>query len=67
VRVPAAEASLIGQAPTVDTFTAAAADAVRDLSPASDMHGSAEFRRHLAGVAVRRALTTAGTRAGGAS
>ena len=23
------------------------------------MHGSAEFRRHLAGVAVRRALTTA--------
>lgn len=67
VRAPVAEASLIGQAPTVDVFTAAAADAVRDLSPASDMHGSAEFRRHLAGVAVRRALTTAAGRAGGAS
>jgi carbon-monoxide dehydrogenase medium subunit len=67
VRAPAAEATLAGQAPTADAFAAAAEDAVRDLEPASDMHGSAEFRRHLAGVAVRRALTTAAERAGAAS
>jgi carbon-monoxide dehydrogenase medium subunit len=67
VRAPVAEASLTGQMPTVDAFTAAAADAARDLAPASDMHGSAEFRRHLAGVAVRRALTTAAERAGATS
>ena len=44
---------------------AAAEDAVRDLEPASDVHGSAEFRRHLARVTVRRALTAAASRAGG--
>ena len=63
----AAEASLVGQAADADAFAAAAEDAVRDLDPASDIHGSAEFRRHLAGVTVRRALTTAAERAGGAS
>jgi CO/xanthine dehydrogenase FAD-binding subunit len=58
------EQSLVGQAATRDTFAAAAADAVRDLEPGSDMHGSSEYRRHLAGVVVRRALTTAAERAG---
>jgi carbon-monoxide dehydrogenase medium subunit len=45
----------------------AAQEATRSLTPAADVHGSAAFRRHLAGVAVRRALTTAASRAGGAS
>jgi carbon-monoxide dehydrogenase medium subunit len=67
VRAPAAEAALVGQPPTAETFAAAAAEATRDLEPGSDMHGSSEFRRHLAGVAVRRALTTAASRAGGPS
>jgi carbon-monoxide dehydrogenase medium subunit len=67
VRAGAAEAALVGQPVDDDTTAAAAYEATKDLDPASDMHGSAEFRRHLAGVAVRRALTTAASRAGGAS
>jgi carbon-monoxide dehydrogenase medium subunit len=63
VRASAVEASLVGAEPSEDTFVAAAADAVRDLSPADDVHGTAEFRRHLARVTVRRALTTATERA----
>jgi carbon-monoxide dehydrogenase medium subunit len=62
-RATAAEAALAGHAPDAATFEAAANEATRDLEPASDIHGSAEFRRHLAGVAVRRALTTAADRA----
>jgi carbon-monoxide dehydrogenase medium subunit len=67
VRADAAEAALRGQSPGSDVFEAVARDATKDLEPGSDMHGSAEFRRHLAGVAVRRALTTAAQRAGGSS
>ena len=66
VRAPRAEAALVGQPADAGTIDAAAHEAIRDLEPASDIHGSAEFRRHLAGVATRRALTTAVERAGGA-
>jgi CO/xanthine dehydrogenase FAD-binding subunit len=70
VRAPAAEAVLAGQSFGTggfesDVLEAAAHAATRDLEPASDLHGSAAFRRHLAGVATRRALTTAAERAGG--
>jgi carbon-monoxide dehydrogenase medium subunit len=64
VRTADAEAALRGQSATLDTFAAAAREATKDLEPASDMHGSAEVRRHLAAVATRRALTTAASRAG---
>jgi CO/xanthine dehydrogenase FAD-binding subunit len=64
VRTPDAEAALRGQPPTLDTFAAAARAATDGLEPASDMHGSAEVRRHLATVATRRALTIAASRAG---
>jgi CO/xanthine dehydrogenase FAD-binding subunit len=69
VRATDAETALAGQPANADTFAAAAREATKDLEPASDIHGTAEFRRHLAGVAVRRALTTAAGRAthGGAS
>jgi carbon-monoxide dehydrogenase medium subunit len=63
VRVPAVEASLAGATVSDDTFASAAVDAVAGLDPASDMHGSGAFRRHLAEVTVRRALTLAAERA----
>ena len=59
----AAEAALAGQPVDADTIAAAAARRRRTWSPASDIHGSAEFRRHLAGVAARRALDHRGRRA----
>ena len=65
VRALPAEAALAGADLTPDTFAAASAEAVADLDPAADTHGSAAYRRHLAGVVVRRALTTAAERAGG--
>jgi CO/xanthine dehydrogenase FAD-binding subunit len=67
VRAVAAESALVGQLPEPDALEAAAREATRDLAPASDLHGSSEFRRHLAAVATRRALTTAAARAGGGS
>ena len=67
VRPTATEQALVGQAPDTDALAAAAADAAATFEPSSDIHGSAEFRRHLAGVAIRRALTTAAARARGAS
>jgi carbon-monoxide dehydrogenase medium subunit len=65
LRAPAAETALVGADLTADTFAAAASDAVADLDPAADTHGSSAYRRHLAGVVVRRALTAAAERAGG--
>lgn len=63
LRATAVEAALVGAEPTTATFAAAAADAVGDLEPGSDIHGSAAYRRHLAGVTVRRALIEATERA----
>jgi aerobic carbon-monoxide dehydrogenase medium subunit len=43
----------------------AAAAAVAITEPASGLHGPAEFRKHVAGVMVRRAILRARERAGG--
>ena len=64
VRAAGVEAALAGATASPDTFDAAAAAAAEHLEPASDMHGSSAFRRHLARVTVRRALTLAAQRAG---
>ena len=64
IRATGAEAALTGQSTDAAAFEAAAREATKDLEPASDIHGSAEFRRHLAAVAVRRALATAASRVG---
>lgn len=59
---PAAE-QLVGAKPNADAIRAAseAVDAVID--PSSDIHASANFRRHLAKTLTRRALEIAATRA----
>jgi CO/xanthine dehydrogenase FAD-binding subunit len=67
LRAEAAEAALVGARLGDDVLQSAAHEATRDLEPASDIHGSADFRRHLASVATRRALTSALARAGGAA
>ncbi|MGY1772650.1 FAD binding domain-containing protein [Blastococcus sp. SYSU D00813] len=64
LRLPAVEAALAGAPASAESFAAAADDAVAGLELASDVHGSGEFRRQLARVTVRRALTTAADRAG---
>jgi carbon-monoxide dehydrogenase medium subunit len=56
-------ASLIGQVPSEKSIVAAA-DAVREeIDPPSDIHADAKYRRQLAGVLTRRALTAAFARA----
>ena len=61
----AAEA-LQGQAVTADAIEAAAETAANEeIDPSSDIHATAEFRRHLAKVLTRRALEEAYDRAKG--
>jgi len=59
LRARDAEALLIGHA-LDDTLTERAAEAVRAvLKPETDLHASADYRRHLAGVLAGRALAAA--------
>lgn len=56
--------SLKGQAPTQESIKAAAEMAAsKEIDPSSDIHATAEFRRHLANVLSRRALEQAFQRA----
>jgi carbon-monoxide dehydrogenase medium subunit len=63
VRAPAAEDALVGHEPTDDRVARAATLARDALSPQSDAFVSGAYRRHLAGVLARRALTRAAARA----
>ncbi len=64
VRAPEAEQTIIGQEPNAALFEEAGARASAEISePLADIHGSSEFRRHLAGVMTQRALTEAFSRA----
>ena len=64
LRAPAAEALLTDTGFEPDAL-AAAVDAVRDgIDPDDDLHASADYRRHLAGVMAERALGDAWARAG---
>jgi aerobic carbon-monoxide dehydrogenase medium subunit len=63
VYAAAASAALSGQAPSPEVFAAAGAAAAADLDPTSDLHASAAYRKHVAGVLVRRALKVATVRA----
>ena len=61
--VPAAGATLAGMPVNEASIAAAAAIAMESASPISDMRGTAEYRRHLCGVLVKRALQDAIKRA----
>jgi aerobic carbon-monoxide dehydrogenase medium subunit len=65
LRANEAEDAMRGREPSTGTWTAAAEAAVRTLNPPADIHASSEYRRHLAGALVRRALAVAGARAEG--
>jgi carbon-monoxide dehydrogenase medium subunit len=69
-RAHAAEAALtarsLARKESQDGFAEAAAKVVAAVDPADDVHASASYRRHLAGVLTVRALETALARAGGA-
>lgn len=67
IRVPAAEAALVGTRLDDAALDAAAAAASAAASPISDKRGTADYRRHVAGVMTRRSTSIAAERARGAS
>lgn len=68
LRARDAEETLIGEEPGERLFAQAGQKASADVAePPSDVHASAEYRRHLAQVLTRRALAEAAARAGGES
>jgi carbon-monoxide dehydrogenase medium subunit len=62
IRVPAA-ADLRGRLPVEELFEELAREVRRTVEPGEDVHGSAEFRRHLVGTLAVRALASATQRA----
>jgi carbon-monoxide dehydrogenase medium subunit len=59
LRVEAAEQALDGAAPGAEAFAEAGRAAAGAVDPSSDVHGSAQYRRELTDVLVRRALAEA--------
>ncbi len=59
VRVSEAEAVLVGERPSAELFNEAARVVSATLQPAADVHASANYRKHLAGVLTRRGLARA--------
>ncbi|EME55366.1 carbon monoxide dehydrogenase medium subunit [Rhodococcus ruber BKS 20-38] len=59
VRAHAVEQELVGQPATADTIRAAAEQATEGTSPMSDGNADADYRRQLARVLTRRAVSTA--------
>lgn len=64
VLAAAAADALRGQSPGADAFAAAADAARAEVDPPMDIHASSDYRRHLVGVLVSRALPVAFERAG---
>ncbi|HTU30900.1 MAG TPA: xanthine dehydrogenase family protein subunit M [Solirubrobacteraceae bacterium] len=63
VASPAAQEALVGQEPSEELFERAAAAAASACTPVTDQRGSAEYKRHAAGVLAARAMSRAATRA----
>ncbi|HWT23040.1 MAG TPA: xanthine dehydrogenase family protein subunit M [Solirubrobacteraceae bacterium] len=59
LRVEAAEAILTGSDLGEEAIEEAARVAEREVEPSADIHGSAEYRKHLTAVLLRRALRRA--------
>jgi aerobic carbon-monoxide dehydrogenase medium subunit len=64
MRVTAAEKLLVGNKPSKDLIAAAAREAEKLADPSADNRGSVEYKKAMAGVLVRRALTSAFERLG---
>jgi carbon-monoxide dehydrogenase medium subunit len=64
VRVGDAERSLLGRPPDDAAFGEAAEIVSATLAPGSDIHATAAYRRHAAGVLTRRGLAEAATTIG---
>jgi carbon-monoxide dehydrogenase medium subunit len=65
VRAVEAEDLLVGEGPSAELFDEAAHRATEDIDPPADLHGSADYRRKVAAVLVRRGLRAAADSAGG--
>jgi carbon-monoxide dehydrogenase medium subunit len=63
--IPAISEALRGKAPSEDVYAAAGAIAAESCSPAADLRGSIEYKRHLANELTRRALRRAVARING--
>jgi aerobic carbon-monoxide dehydrogenase medium subunit len=59
IRAAAAESALAGADATAEAIAAAASHAAEGTSPSSDLGGQADYRRHLAQVLTRRAVSAA--------
>ena len=59
IRARQAEALLIGERPTEALFREAGERVRREIDPDSDIQASADYRREVAAVLARRALTRA--------
>jgi aerobic carbon-monoxide dehydrogenase medium subunit len=59
IRASAVEQAVAGGAADREAFRAAAGGAAEGTAPPSDLHGSADYRRHLATVLTARALAKA--------
>lgn len=64
VRIDEAEAVLIGSRPTKEAFAEAASIVSEALDPEDDIHATANYRRHIAGVLTRRGLEQAAQNVG---
>jgi CO/xanthine dehydrogenase FAD-binding subunit len=62
VRATEAESALIGESLSDAAIAEAAAIAAQHVDPASDVHGSGDYRRHLVSALVTRALVGARNR-----
>jgi len=66
IKATAAEASLVGAAPGDEVFADAGRLAAEASSPVADVRGSAEYKKHMVEVYVRRGLASAFEMAGAA-